>query len=59
MIEKLLNIEREQASVTDKYFILGHFGDRLPEDVQKELRLMAEQQQQVVNKRRSKFKNSL
>lgn len=59
MIEKLLDIEHEKEWIKCKVFILGHFGDRIPIDVQKEIWFMNQQQQKVIDKKLSKFKNSL
>ena len=41
-IEKLIQIEIAKGKENVLYQVLGHFGDRLPKDVAKEIRQMAE-----------------
>jgi hypothetical protein len=55
IIKSAIEAEQQQHLVTSYYYLLGYFGDRLPNDVQKELRAMAEAEQVVADKMRAKI----
>lgn len=56
MIVRIANIEREKVRSLTIYEMIGKFGDRIPQDVQDEMGLLAEESYNEAEKQFKKLK---
>lgn len=56
---KLAQIEEARITASTIYIILGGYGDKLPDDIEKELRIWAESESKNAEKLTKKLKDSL